>query len=69
MRFNVNDILSLSSEGVNSYQVIQRDGDYLKLLCTDFEQVEQITYDLTVYNHNTEFWIDRNIFHLFELIA
>lgn len=68
MRFNVNDILSLI-DGLNSYQVIQRDGDYLKLLCTDFEQVEQITYDLTVYNHNTEFWIDRNNLHLFELIS
>lgn len=68
MRFNVNDILSLI-DGINSYQVIQRDGDYLKLSCTDFEQVEQITYDLTVYNHNTEFWIDRNNLHLFELIS
>lgn len=68
MQFNVNDILSLI-DGLNSYQVIQRDGDYLKLLCTDFEQVEQITYDLTVYNHNTEFWIDRNNLHLFELIS
>lgn len=68
MRFNVNDILSLI-DGLNSYQVMQRDGEYLKLLCIDFEQVEQITYDLTVYNHNTEFWIDRNNLHLFELIS
>ena len=68
MRFNVNDILSLI-DGINSYQVMQRDGEYLKLLCIDFEQVEQITYDLTVYSHNSEFWIDRNNLHLFELIS
>lgn len=68
MRFNVNDILSLI-DGLNSYQVMQRDGEYLKLLCIDFEQVEQITYDLTVYSHNSEFWIDRNNLHLFELIS
>ena len=68
MRFNVNDVLSLC-EGLNSYQVTQRDDDYLKLLCTDFEQVEQITYDLTVYSYNSEFWIDRNNLHLFELIS
>mgnify|MGYP003590373583 CR=1 FL=1 len=68
MRFNVNDVLSLI-DGLNSYQVMQRDGEYLKLLCIDFEQVEQITYDLTVYNHNTEFWINRNDLHLFELIS
>lgn len=68
MRFNVNDILSLA-DGVNSYQVVQRDGDYLKLLCTDFEQVEQITYDLSVYSHNTEFWVKRDDLHLFELMG
>lgn len=68
MRFNVNDYLSLV-DGINTYQVTGRDGDYLKLVCTDFDVPELITYDLTVYSHNTEFWVKRDDLHLFELMG
>lgn len=68
MGFNVNDFLSLV-DGINTYQVIGRDGDYLKLVCTDFDVPEFITYDLTVYSHNTEFWVKRDDLHLFELMG
>ncbi|QIW91655.1 hypothetical protein vBAbaMD22_142 [Acinetobacter phage vB_AbaM_D22] len=68
MRFNVNDLIGLI-DGENTYQVVERDGDYYKLLCTDYVEDECIGYDVNVYSYGCEIWINRGDFHLFELLS
>lgn len=68
MRIYEGDVIALIGQ-MNEYEVMRFDGDYIKLLCIDFKGQESITYDLSVYSHNTEFWVHISDLHLFELIS